>query len=732
MRNRLSVLFTGVGLAWLTACGGSGGSGSTAPTFEFENLAIPQQVAAGESVEILCIERDRDGPDGAATSILIADIDGDLTTAGDRIPITPEHACDYGAHQSHIWDTANVPTGVYNVVAVLKDDKFLVETTAAGKVTVFHLDITKPAVNRAALSGATIDIAFLYDDPDSTPSIDVLADRDGDVGTDFDQYVIAENLVAKAGGQTVKWELVDVDPGTYSIILAVDDGAQGTEQFTAPGQITVVTMTAIAPQDGTDLLSTAYNARISFSESLNNFGAMLDSGTIRVTNDGAIVPGTYTLENDGREVNFEPSEGVFPASSDIRLEVWTDMLYSDQGAVMSAFAEFTTGLSMVFVTTRASNHIAFVSMEDPTKPVVGDILALNEEGGDDQPYASVCASDGILYLSQYLGDPEGYVIVYDVINRVRAGTIPLPALFGENATGAAGLVLSPDEKTLYCAGWEQDPGAEWWHNFERRPFLSIIDRASMKETRRIQLNFSGSPRGIAVSPDGTRVYVANPFAGDYAAVMSAGGEVPSHLADPVFGMIHVVSTLTNEELDTDGVAGNGISPIIPDADFVSGVAVSADGGTLYASHSGMEFLHYLRLPFTPNISTFNTTTFVEGMPLFSLAGDEYTAGVHNLLFDPTRDLLYAPRSNIGGLDRMDALSVFQPYVPREAVVDTSVVPANNEKMRDIDILWGTSFLVMADANMGLVVADVNLSKAIGYTPVEIGAKDVATIPPRRH
>ncbi|MHC4408235.1 MAG: hypothetical protein ACYS0F_04440, partial [Planctomycetota bacterium] len=345
MRNRLSVLFTGVGLAWLTACGGSGGSGSTAPTFEFENLAIPQQVAAGESVEILCIERDRDGPDGAATSILIADIDGDLTTAGDRIPITPEHACDYGAHQSHIWDTANVPTGVYNVVAVLKDDKFLVETTAAGKVTVFHLDITKPAVNRAALSGATIDIAFLYDDPDSTPSIDVLADRDGDVGTDFDQYVIAENLVAKAGGQTVKWELVDVDPGTYSIILAVDDGAQGTEQFTAPGQITVVTVTAIAPHDGAELPSTAYNARISFSESLNNFGAMLDSGTIRVTNDGAIVPGTYTLENDGREVNFEPSEGVFPASSDIRLEVWTDMLYSDQGAVMSAFAEFTTGLS---------------------------------------------------------------------------------------------------------------------------------------------------------------------------------------------------------------------------------------------------------------------------------------------------------------------------------------------------------------------------------------------------
>ncbi|MHC4939978.1 MAG: YncE family protein [Planctomycetota bacterium] len=735
MRNRVLALFAVVCLVGLVAC--SGGSGDKAPVFKFENLAVPQQVVAGEPVEILCIERDVDGPNGKATSAMFADMDGDLTTLADQVEVTPEHPCDYGAHQKHEWDTEGVPAGEYWVVSVLKDDKFVVETTAVGQISVFEFVITKPEVDRAALEGGTIDISYQCVDPDSKPTIDVFADRDGDLLTDADQYLIAEDRVATGVPETVEWLLDGVNPGSYHIMFLVDDGVQGTEEFMAPGHITVVTVTAFAPADGAELLSTAYNARLTFSESLEGLGAFIDAGTIRVRSEDAVIPGTYTLEANGREINFEPSAGVFPATSEIRIEVWTDLLYTDEIEKISEFVEFKTGLSPVFVAGRGDAGIAVVSVDDPENPQQVDFYQL-EEG--DEPYFTVCASDGMLYMSNRKKEPFGSVIVYDVVNQERVGLIELPPMFvgdeEENPVGTAGLVLSPDGKTLYVAGWEEVEFKGWMGEHAHRTFLSVIDRATMTETKRIHLSAIGEPRGVAVSPDGTRVYVANPFAGDYGALDwgwgwngDGGWDGPIMFDPPVFGMIHVISTETNTEIDTDGVEGNGISAIIPDTPFVVSVAVSADGKTLYAGHggAGAEFTNP-----TTNISTFNTTTFIEGNPLFSLAGGEwYTSSAANLLFDPHRGLLYAPRLHPGE-EGGHGLSIFETWIPRETIVFTGAVQGGSSSMRDVDLLWGTRFIVLANAGSGVVLVDVDQFEATASAGMEFSVRDIATIPPSRH
>ena len=321
-------------------------------------------------------------------------------------------------------------------------------------------------------------------------------------------------------------------------------------------------------------------------------------------------------------------------------------------------------------------------------------------------------------LSQW-ASANAFVIVFDAVGGTRIGQIDIPSTGGPRM-GAAGLVLSPDESTLYCAGWEDDgSGTET----ARRAFLSVIDRASATETHRIQLSLWGVPRNIAISPDGSRVYVTNMTVNDadFDDPMTPGS---------FLGAIHVVDTATGQEVDTDGVAGNGISPMLTSAPAPSSVAVSLDGRTLYVGHSFPEIVDDFGLLPTANISTFDTTTFTEGVPLVSFANAFGTGGV--LLLDPLRNLLYAPRWSVQGTAPEDGLSVFVPGLGAEAIVDTTI-GGGAFAMRDVDILWGTPYLVLADVFFGIVVVDVDTLTAVSAAASpSTAAQGVATIPPARH
>jgi len=718
MHARSLVLVSMVCIAALAGC--SDDFINLAPTLLFNNLLTAQQVRAGDAVSIQYTDND---PDSPANSSFYADVDGDLATTGDQIVIALGRPTMNGVNQSFNWNTTGAPAAVYNIIAVTMDHAFQVETTAVGKVTVFVFAITKPTVNRTVLVGATINIDYTYIDPDSTPTTDAFADRDGNLGTVGDQFVIDTDRDENGGSQTIAWDTMGVDAGTYFLILVNADTAQGSSRFTAAGRITVVTVT-FSPKDGATLLSTAYNARLTFSQSLINTGAVIDANTIPVTAGTQVIPGSYNLENNGTEVNFRPNSGLFPAPSEITVEARTNLLYSDAAAVRGDSATFDTSISLVYVTGRDESTIAVIDASDPNNPTQVDALNIATA---DRPHFSTCASDGMLYMSHFMGSPNAYVVAYDTTTQTRVGTIPLPAVLGDNTTGASGLALSPDEKILYCAGFEQTGDDPW----EWSPFLSVINRASMTEITRIQLNFGGWPRGVAVSPDGTRVYVANPWGGDFGGGPGPGGPGPTLASNSsiVAGVIHVVNALTNTDIDTDGVAGNGVSPIIPAVAFAVGVAVSSDNSTLYASHGGSEVLESLGLTPTPNVSTFNTSTFIEGVPLVSLAQAE--AGAPNIFFDIQRNKLYAPRTLVNVNGSVDGLSIFTPFSPVEMIVDVGMV-TSSDILRDVDLLWGTDFIVLAATNQQVVVVEVSGAQAVAETDTSNSVRDLATIPPSRH
>jgi len=241
MRERIVSILALLGAVGLTGCGSSG---SLAPELIFNNLQVAQQVHTGDGVSIQYVTYDDDGPDLPAATSFYADGDGDLSTTGDQVVIALNRTNQDTVPMTFNWDTGGVPPGVYNIVALTKDQQFTVQTTAPGKVTVFSFRITKPDVNqdRTVLERATVNIDFTYVDPESAPTVDAYADRDGNLGTTGDQYLIDEDVAATGASQTIPWDTAGVDAGTYFIILLADDGAQGTRQFTAGGRVTVITV----------------------------------------------------------------------------------------------------------------------------------------------------------------------------------------------------------------------------------------------------------------------------------------------------------------------------------------------------------------------------------------------------------------------------------------------------------------------------------------------------------
>lgn len=84
------------------------------------------------------------------------------------------------------------------------------------------------------------------------------------------------------------------------------------------------------------------------------------------------------------------------------------------------------------------------------------------------------------------------------------------SLEGEIATGKSpsGIAVTPDGATLLVANRESDS-------------VSVIDVASRKETRRIAVG--SHPFGLTLSPDGTRAYTANVLSDDVSAIDIAAG-----------------------------------------------------------------------------------------------------------------------------------------------------------------------------------------------------------------
>jgi YVTN family beta-propeller protein len=143
------------------------------------------------------------------------------------------------------------------------------------------------------------------------------------------------------------------------------------------------------------------------------------------------------------------------------------------------------------------------------------------------------------------------VSVIDTTTNTVVATIPLSSA---KTPAPIGIAVTPDGSKVYITNQAADS-------------VSVIDTATNTVTATIPLGGTDNPIGIAVTPDASKVYVAN----SYSALS-----------------ISVIDTATNEvsatiPLDLSPVAPDGLSPI--------GVAVTPDGSKVYvATSSGFPLL----------------------------------------------------------------------------------------------------------------------------------------------
>src|SRR5208283_3722988 len=136
------------------------------------------------------------------------------------------------------------------------------------------------------------------------------------------------------------------------------------------------------------------------------------------------------------------------------------------------------------------------------------------------------------------------VSVIDTINNTITATVPV-------RSHPFGVAVSPDGKKVYVANNSDDN-------------VSVIDTATKNITGTVPIGIDPAgyfPFGVAVSPDGERVYVTNTYKG--CVTKTCKGRKHSNKEENHFS-VHVIDTATNTVTDTVPVGsfpkGIAVSP----------------------------------------------------------------------------------------------------------------------------------------------------------------------------
>jgi DNA-binding beta-propeller fold protein YncE len=181
------------------------------------------------------------------------------------------------------------------------------------------------------------------------------------------------------------------------------------------------------------------------------------------------------------------------------------------------------------------------------------------EGNGSEPVSLVVSPDG---RSAYAGFERGNVIAQ---YRRDPTTGELKAL--STATVTAGteprtIAISPDGTSVYAANFNGvGSGLGSISQFSRNPETGALTAVGSP----VPTGGGGFPHGIAVSPDGTSVYVAN-FNGNGTG---GNGSITELVRDPESGALTAAAT-------------------IPTGPFPNGIAISADAKSVYTANRGSE------------------------------------------------------------------------------------------------------------------------------------------------
>jgi YVTN family beta-propeller protein len=249
--------------------------------------------------------------------------------------------------------------------------------------------------------------------------------------------------------------------------------------------------------------------------------------------------------------------------------------------------------------------------------------------------APVAQAAPFLYTSTACFDLDtGCVIVFDTATNLQVTRIPI----ADYNFGPRGLAVAPDGKRVYAVS-----------NFLNYS-VTVIDTATNTVAATIPLG--NYPTDLVVTPDGTRVYVANEFDNNVSVINTATNAVAAviPMTAAVFGHAMAISP--------DGkrvyVQGNGIAvidtatntvvgpPIPVPAGFRPAIAISPDGQTAYATYlfgyvAAIALNTQTVTAYIPVYAAESVAFSVDGRYVY--AGSGFTVGV---VIDTATNLVVAP------------------------------------------------------------------------------------------
>ncbi|WP_165774085.1 beta-propeller fold lactonase family protein [Mycolicibacterium sphagni] len=268
-----------------------------------------------------------------------------------------------------------------------------------------------------------------------------------------------------------------------------------------------------------------------------------------------VVTGALNITDPaGKALSYNVSSQ--PTQGSVTVTTTGAFTYTPTTAARLAAGQSTAPITDTFTVT-ATNGTASTP-EQVTIPVAPATLTASSNisvAGVGYPTSEALSRDGkTLYVSSYPSSGNGVVSVIDTATNTVTATISVPPLTAIALAGAYSLfptsmVLSPDGKTLYVTSSVSDSGQ-----------LSVINTTTNAVVATEALGGSDEPSAVTISPDGTKLYVA-----DYT------------------GTVSVINTTTTN----DGVpAPSVITDISVGAPDLQGIAVSPDGDTVYVSSGG--------------------------------------------------------------------------------------------------------------------------------------------------
>jgi YVTN family beta-propeller protein len=193
-----------------------------------------------------------------------------------------------------------------------------------------------------------------------------------------------------------------------------------------------------------------------------------------------------------------------------------------------------------------------------------------------------------------------------------------------------GIAASPGGARVYtaneCAGCSTNT-------------VSVIDTGTDRVTGSVPLGDTGAD-AIAVTPDGTRAYVANPGPGSVSVINTSTNKVEATVPVPnataiaisPSGTVAYVTEFSGNALATINIPSNSLGPTVPVGTHPSAVAVSPDGTRVYVANQGSDDVSVIDTRTDKVVATFTAGKFPQGIAVTPNGSTLYVAnfGANNV------------------------------------------------------------------------------------------------------